>query len=119
MEYNIHQVSTYTVAWRLAGSNLLAGQCLTIYLSGEFFSHLAKNYAALLFANTTFHRHHLSCIYLSAAPYQLINESADVDDRKAGHNVLADHHTVDKALGCMAEVGAHEAPRGAEGPALG
>lgn len=56
---------------------------------------------------------------MRAVLYQFINESADVDDRQAGHDVLADNHTVDKALGCMAEVGTHEASGGAESPALG
>ena len=54
-----------------------------------------------------------------AVAYQFIDKPANIDNRQPGYNVFAHHHTVDKALSSMAEVGAHEPPRGAEGPALG
>lgn len=57
--------------------------------------------------------------YTAEVSHQFINEAADVDDRQPGNNVLAHDHAVDKALGGVTEVGTHEAPRGAEGPALG
>ena len=50
---------------------------------------------------------------------QFVNEAANVDHRQSGDNVFAHDNTVDKALGSMTKVGAHEASRRTEGPALG
>ncbi|KAA6423807.1 MAG: hypothetical protein FRX49_06378 [Trebouxia sp. A1-2] len=56
---------------------------------------------------------------ITGVSHQFINETANVDHRQSGDNVFAHHNTVDKALGSMTEVGAHEASRWTEGPALG
>jgi len=50
--------------------------------------------------------------------HQFINEAANVDHRQSGDNVFAHHNTINKALGSMTKVGAHEASRRTEGPAL-
>ncbi len=56
---------------------------------------------------------------MTGVSHQFINEAANVDHRQPRDNVFAHHNTVDKALGGMTKVGAHEASRRTEGPALG